>query len=168
MLVLVGAAHAASAAAFMEAGRPTRAAQQAVAVLADASAEGLQPQDYDSQRLTQAVLEAAQGAALDARAAERLDGALTAALHRYLGDLHSGRIDPHQVHADFKVASPERIDLESYLAAALDNPQLADALRAAAPHIPLYASLRAAWRNTGAWLTTLLGPHPCPHCPSAG
>ena len=144
MLVLVGAAHAASAAAFMEAGRPTRAAQQAVAVLADASAEGLQPQDYDSQWLAQAVLEAAQGAALDARAAERLDCALTAALHRYLGDLHSGRIDPHQVHADFKVASPERIDPERYLAAALDNPQLADALRAAAPHIPLYASLRAA------------------------
>ena len=144
LLVLVGAAQAASAAAFIEAGRPTRVAQQAVAVLADASADGLQPQDYDSQRLTQAVLNATQGPALDARAAERLDGALTAALHRYLGDLHSGRIDPHKVHADFTVASPERLDPESYLAAALDSPQLADALRAAAPHVPLYASLRAA------------------------
>ena len=144
LLALACAAHAANAAAFVEAGRPTRAAQQAVAVLADAGAEGLLPQDYDAPRLAQAVADATQGAALDARAAAHLDGALTAALHRYLGDLHSGRIDPRQVHADFTVVPPERIDPVSHLDAALDSPQLADALHTAAPHIPLYASLRTA------------------------
>ena len=144
LLVLAGAAHMASAAAFIEAGRPTQAAQQAVAVLTDAGAEGLLPQDYDAPRLAQAVLNSAQGAALDAGAAEQLDDALTAALHRYLGDLHSGRMDPRQVHADFTVTPPERIDLQSHLAAALDSPQLADALRAAAPQLPLYATLRTA------------------------
>ena len=144
LLALAVAAHAASATALLEAGRPTRAAQQAVAVLADAGADGLLRQDYDAPRLAQAVMVAAQGAALDAHAADQLDNALTAALHRYLGDLHSGRVDPQQVHADFTVATPARIDPESFLTAALDSPQPADALRAAAPHIPLYASLRAA------------------------
>lgn len=161
LLALAGAAHAANAAAFVEAGRPTHAAQQAVAVLADAGAEGLLPQDYDAPRLAQAVQNAAQGAALDDRTAEQLDSALTAALHRYLSDLHSGRIDPRQVHADFTVAPPEHIDPVGYLSAALDRPQLADALRAAAPHIPLYASLRAALAqyrglaNHPAWATPL-------------
>ncbi len=161
LLALAGAAHAASAAAFIEAGRPTRAAQQVLTVLADAGAEGLLPQDYNAQRLAQAVQEAAQGAALDSPAAETLDSALTTAVHRYLDDLHSGRVDPRKVHADFTVASPARIDPESYLAAALDSPQPADALRAAAPHVPLYASLRAAlaqYRGLGdhpAWGTPL-------------
>ncbi len=161
LLAMVGAAHAASAAAFMEAGRPTSAAQEAVAVLLDAETEGLLPQDYDAPGLAQAVLQATQGAALDAPAAEQLDSALTAALHRYLGDLHSGRVDPRQVHANFTVAPPERIDPESYLTAALNSPQLAPALRAAAPPIPLYASLRAAlaqYRGLGdhlAWATPL-------------
>ena len=161
LLVLVGAFHAANAAAFMEAGRPTRVAQQAVAVLADAGAEGLLPADYDAQRLAQAVMNAAQGAALDPDSAEQLDGALTAALYRYLRDLHSGRIDPRQVHADFTVTPSERTDLVSYLDTALDNPQLADALRTAAPHMPLYASLRTALAqyrglvNHPAWATPL-------------
>ena len=144
LLALAGAAHTACAAAFMEAGRPTLAAQQAVAVLSDAAAEGLLPQDYNAQRLAQAVHGANQGAPLDASTAAQMDSDLTAALHRYLGDLHSGRIDPRQVHADFKVQPLERIDPVTYLGTALDSPQLADALRAAAPHLPLYASLRDA------------------------
>ena len=144
LLVLAGAAHMASAAAFIEAGRPTLAAHQAVKVLSDAGAEGLLPQDYNAQRLAQAVNGANQGAPLDASTAAQLDSALTAALHRYLGDLHSGRVDPRQVHADFKIESLERIDPVAYLGTALDSPQLADALRAAAPRLPLYASLRDA------------------------
>ena len=161
LLVLVGATHAANAAVFTEAGRPTRAAQQAVAVLADAAAEGLRPEDYDAQRLAQAMLDAAQGKALDARTAEQLDNSLTAALYRYLRDLHLGRIDPRQVHADFTLAPPEHLDPVSYLDRALDSPQLADALRAAAPHIPIYARLRTALAqyralvNHPAWATPL-------------
>jgi len=161
LLTLVGTAHATSTAAFIEAGRPTRVAQQAVAVLADAAAEGLLPEDYDAQRLTQAVLDATQGTALDTRTAEQLADSLTAALYRYLRDLHSGRIDPRQVHADFTVIPPERIDPVSYLDKALDSPRFADTLRAAAPHIPIYASLRTALSqyrgllNHPAWATPL-------------
>jgi murein L,D-transpeptidase YcbB/YkuD len=142
-LLLLSAAHAARAGALVDAGRPTRAAQQAVAVLADASAEGLLPQDYDAPGLAQAVAQAIRGPALAPDAAARLEDALTAALHRYLGDLHLGRVDPRTIHADFTVDLPERIDPASYLSAALASPNPADVLRAGAPRIPLYADLRA-------------------------
>lgn len=144
LLVLAGAAQTSGAAPFLEAGRPTSAAHQAVAVLADASAEGLLPQDYNAQKLAQAVRDADQGAPLGAGTAEQLDAALTTALHRYLGDLHSGRIDPHQVHADFTVQPLKRFDPVTYLDTALDSPQFAQAMRSAAPLLPLYANLRNA------------------------
>ncbi len=135
---------AAMAGAFVDAGRPTPAAWQAVQVLADAGAEGLLPQDYDAQTLSSAVASAAQGPALDDLAAATLDKALTTALRRYLTDLHAGRIDPRQVQANFSVSPSQPFDSDAALQAALSTPHLAEALRAAAPRVPLYAHLRSA------------------------
>ncbi|MDY0105905.1 MAG: L,D-transpeptidase family protein [Giesbergeria sp.] len=152
---------AAMAGAFVDAGRPTPAAWQATEVLADAGAEGLLPQDYDAGALTLAVTGAAQGPALDEAAAAGLETALTTALHRYLTDLHTGRIDPRHIQANFTASPPPPFDPAATLQAALTAPHLADALRAAAPRIPLYAQLRAALAHyrtlTGhpAWATPL-------------
>ncbi len=145
-LVLAAAGPGAGAAVFFtEAGRPTAAAQQAVAVLAGAAAEGLLAQDYQAAPLARAVQRAAQDAPLDTDAAAQLDNALTFALHRYLGDLHAGRIDPRTVQADFSATPMVRTEPAVLLAAALAGPQpLADGLRAAAPQVPLYARLRSA------------------------
>ena len=84
-----------------------------------------------------------RGPALDAVAATRLDDALTAAMQRYLGDLHTGRVNPRQIHAAFSMPAPDRIDAATYLREALAGGRLADAVRAAAPQVPLYAALRA-------------------------
>jgi len=135
---------AALAGAFVDAGRPTPAAWQATEVLADAEAEGLRPQDYDAMPLARAVAAAAQGPALDGAQSARLDAALTTALHRYLADLHTGRVDPRQIQADFTASPPQPFDPDAALQAALAAPRLADALRAAAPRVPLYAGLRTA------------------------
>lgn len=143
--VLAAAGAGAGAAAFTEAGRPTAAAQQAVAVLADAAAEGLLAQDYQAAPLAQAVQRATQNAPLVADAAAQFDIALTFALHRYLGDLHAGRIDPRTVQADFSATPMARTEPAVLLAAALAGTQpLSDGLRAAAPQVPLYAQLRSA------------------------
>lgn len=160
-LLWATASAATAAPPWLDEGRPTDAARQAVAQLASAADDGLQPEDYDAVPLAQALDAAAQGPALDPVAASRLDQALTAAVHRYLGDLHSGRVDPRQVHADFSLPAPDRIEPASYLDAAPAGPRLADALQAAAPHVPLYAALRAelaryrALAGHPAWATPL-------------
>ena len=134
---------AACAGVFLDGGRPTPAARQATEVLADAGAEGLVPEDYDAETLALAVASAAQGPALADPQAEQLDAALTTALHRYLADLHTGRIDPRPIRAEFTALPARDFDPAAYLKAALAAPHFADALRAAAPRVPLYASLRA-------------------------
>jgi len=165
-LWLCSLGQAAVAGAFIDAGRPTPAAWQAAEVLADAGTEGLLPQDYDAEPLARAVAGAAQGPALDEAQATRLNTALTNALHRYLTDLHAGRIDPRQIQAEFTASPAQPFDPAATLQAALAAPRLAEALRAAAPRIPLYAHLRTAlahYRTLAghpAWATPL---PPLPH-----
>jgi len=151
----------AGAAPWLVDGRPAPAAQQAVDILAAAATEGLQPDDYHATRLAQAVASAARGPALGPDAAQQLEDALTAALQRYLGDLRSGRIDPRQIQQNYTQPAAPRIDATTALQQALAAPSLADAVRAAAPQVPLYASLRtelARYRALGApaaWATPL-------------
>jgi len=125
-------------------GKPTPAAQQAVAALVNAPADGLDAEDYDANMLRDAVAKAANGPALPPEAAERLDGALTAAMQRYLSDLHRGRVDPRKVHANFNIAEEKPFDPDSYLRAALAANRLPAAIREAAPTFPLYGTLRDA------------------------
>lgn len=126
------------------AGRPIAQARQAIAILQAAPADGLDPADYQADPLSRALAQAEQAPEWPAPALRQLDQALTEAMQRYLADLHSGRIDPRRVHADFSVASPGRIDAPAYLRAALARDRLADAVREAAPALPQYARLRAA------------------------
>jgi len=143
-LLLWTAAMAATASPlWLDQGRPTDAARQAVAVLASAADDGLQPEDYDAAPLAQALDQAARGPGLDAVAATRLDDALSAAVRRFLSDLHSGRVAPRRIRGGAALPEPHRIDSASYLSAALAGPWLTQALLAAAPPIPLYARLRA-------------------------
>jgi murein L,D-transpeptidase YcbB/YkuD len=157
----LAAAAPAGAAPWLVDGRPAPAAHQAVDILTAAATEGLQPEDYHTAALAQAVADAANGPALGSDAAQRLEDALTAALQRYLGDLRSGRIDPRQIHQNYTPPAPARIDAATALQEALTAPTLADAVRAAAPQVPLYASLRnelSRYRALGspaAWATPL-------------
>ncbi len=121
--------------------RPGAQARQAVALLADAAADGLDPADYGAASLERALAAADAGADAGARAG--LDATLTAAMQRFLTDLHRGRIDPRQVHANFRVP-PRAFDAAGTLRAALAAQRLPEAVRAAAPHLQPYANLRTA------------------------
>ena len=143
-------------------GRPAPAAQQAVNMLAAAAAEGLQPEDYQAAWLAQAVAGAAQGPALGADAALQLEDALTTSVQSYLSDLRSGRIDPRQIHQNYTpTALPVSAPATAVQEAIAPPPALADAVRAATPKVPLYASLRGelaryrALGNPAAWDTPL-------------
>ena len=156
-------------------GRPAPAAQQAVNMLAAAAAEGLQPEDYQAAWLAQAVAGAAQGPALGADAALQLEDALTTAVQSYLSDLRSGRIDPRQIHQNYTpTALPVSAPATAVQEAIAPPPALADAVRAATPKVPLYASLRGelaryrALGNPAAWDKPLPpGTSPCRRCQAA-
>ncbi|NSX03199.1 L,D-transpeptidase family protein [Cupriavidus gilardii] len=125
-------------------GKPTQAALQAVSALVDAPADGLEPEDYDADTLRRSIAQAANGPALPPEAVDRLDGALTAAMHRYLSDLHKGRVDPRKVQANFTMTEEKPFDPDSYLRAAVQANRLPAAIREAAPSFPLYGTLREA------------------------
>lgn len=134
---LIGAAQAA----------PTFDAQQAgaaVALLADAASHGLNAADYGMPGLGRAVETAADMPASTPEAAQRLDAALTAAMQRYLQDLHDGRVTPAQLDQRFPSARREAFDAAQVLAAALESNDLAQAVRSAVPALPQYERLRAA------------------------
>jgi murein L,D-transpeptidase YcbB/YkuD len=140
--VLLLGAHLAAAAQeslWFQQGAPKPAALQALALLAAAPEDGLDPQDYDAAALTEALTHAALP-----ESAAGIDARLTAAMQRYLGDLHGGRIDPRKVHAEFDLAPPSPFDPAAYLQAALAGQRLPQAAHEAAPALGLYTGLRRA------------------------
>lgn len=143
------------AAPWLTEGRPIARAHEAVEILADAASEGLKPEDYSATALAQAISTAAQGAVLHEATARQLEDALSAALQRYLSDLHSGRVDPRAVHQDYSLPAPTRTDPAQLLQQALAAPSLHAGVRAAAPQLPQYAQLRSALAQYRA-----LGAHP--------
>jgi murein L,D-transpeptidase YcbB/YkuD len=144
----------AQALSWFDGDRPSAQAREAVALLADAAADGLEPADYGVATLGRALAAADAGSVPDAAARARLDAALTTAVQRFLTDLHRGRIDPRQVHVKFSM--PRRtFDAAGALNAALATQRLNESVRAAAPQLQVYASLRAALAEYRA-----LGAHP--------
>ena len=75
-------------------GRPNASARDALRLLAEAGADGLAPRDYRAAELgaQAAAAAAAPGAAVLPQPAFERD--LSAAMRRYLHDIHLGRVDP--------------------------------------------------------------------------
>jgi murein L,D-transpeptidase YcbB/YkuD len=122
-------------------GQPRPAAQQAIALLTAAETHGLVADDYDATGLAQAIERAAAGGE---PAPAALDEALTAAVLRYLHDLHFGRIDPAAVHQHFARPARQDFDLRLLLDEALVRQRLPELARGLAPQLPAYERLRAA------------------------
>ena len=152
---------------FNAAGEPLPQARSALAWLADAASHGLEPQDYDAAGLAQRF---AQPAATPS-AAEATDLALTRACERFLADLHRGRVDPRLLRQNYNGGRPDAFDPAQVLRAALQRQDLAGAVAAAVPQLPLYGKLRAAlarYRSlegeSSAWAGRL---PPLPHPPKS-
>ncbi|WP_454731359.1 MULTISPECIES: L,D-transpeptidase family protein [Cupriavidus] len=157
---------AAEAGLWFAQGRPVAEAQQAVDSLADAAADGLEPDDYGAAALRRALAQAQDGPPLAPDAAAGLDRALTAAMERYLADLHGGRIDPRQIHENFSGAADARFDAAAYLRAAVAAHRLPEAVRQAAPSFPLYGALRDALARYRALAASPAWQAPLPPLPA--
>jgi L,D-transpeptidase YcbB len=158
LVVPMTVARATAAPLWFADGRPDAGAREALQVLLDARAEGLEPADYDAAALAAAFDAAARGrVAADEQA--RLDQALTAALRRYVTDLQQGRVDPRDVHSRFPPQRRPQPDLDSLLRDAVAARRVGALLHGAEPRLPMYAALRdalaryralgdpAAWRS---------------------
>ena len=129
---------------WFEAGRPTPDAMHAAQVLAAAAEHGLDPADYAGRALQSRLAPPAPAPAAGGAAQRELGTALTAGLQRYVDDLQRGRVDPRQLHAQFDVPRPPTGDTLGLLGAAIAARRLPQALREAAPRLPMYEGLRRA------------------------
>ena len=133
------------------AGRPTRPARDALALLADAAADGLDPRDYRADKLMPKTHAVGTGAG-DAGAAVAFDTALSRAVLRYLRELRSGRIDPRSIGFRVPPRSREH-DWAAVLGAALAADRIDAAAQQARPALQQYGALRALlarWRAIAA------------------
>jgi murein L,D-transpeptidase YcbB/YkuD len=143
LALLSHAALAVEPLAWFSEGRPSVQAQQAVALLADAATHGLDPADYDAERLAQAADDLARRSPVDSTARATFEDRLTAAMTRYLGDLHYGRVAPDELPRGYALMRSD-FDPEAVLRRALATGRLADAAREAAPRLAQYERLREA------------------------
>ncbi|MDC8759759.1 L,D-transpeptidase family protein [Janthinobacterium fluminis] len=147
LLAAGGNAGANEAANWFADGRPNAAARQAVQLLQAAGGDGLDPGDYRADALALALGNAASGAAPLPEAAQAgLSADLSRAMEHLVSDLHFGRVNPRDIHAAFDIPK-KQLDPASYIRLAVAGNTLPAAVRAAAPQLPLYTSLRQALRH---------------------
>jgi murein L,D-transpeptidase YcbB/YkuD len=125
------------------AGRPNEAAREALALLAAARDDGLEPGDYRAAALAvdAARLDAAGGHLPQTQLAT-FEAALGAAVLRFMRDLHAGRQAPRA--AGFALPAHATHDFDTLLRAALSARRLTAAVAELRPSFAQYASLRAA------------------------
>ncbi|MCM8593869.1 murein L,D-transpeptidase [Accumulibacter sp.] len=125
-------------------GRPTPAAQQVVDLLLAATADGLDPRDYQARALAEAIARASGEAELAADALSSLDEALTGALRSYLDDRRFGRVDPRQVGANYAPPHRDLNEADSLLASIAGNRSADETAGGLTEALPEYSQLRTA------------------------
>lgn len=160
------AARASEQAAWFDGNRPTTSALEAVEILTAAASHGLEPKDYDADGLARAMARAAQGP-LDAATIARLEQTLTAAMERYLADVHGGRIAAQQL--PYGRTAPQRnpFDSAAYLQEARFRGRLREAAEDAAPRLSQYQQLRFALASYRALIDDPAWNTPLPSLPPA-
>jgi L,D-transpeptidase YcbB len=154
-LLLPAAARSAEVVSWFDAGRPTAQAHEAVELLSSADSHGLRPSDYDAPDLAARLHRVRQGEVRDASVLAQLDRHLTAAMVRYLDDLHQGRIGELQLPSNNGLPPRAPFDSVAYLRAAVAAGRLRAAAQEAAPRFVQYEHLRTALARYGE-----LGDHP--------
>jgi murein L,D-transpeptidase YcbB/YkuD len=124
---------------WLEDGRPTEQAAEAVRVLLGADALGLAATDYDAFQLeaTRRSLAEREGGTPDARA--RFDVALSVGLLRHVADVHGGRVNPN-LSFGFDL-DPKPLDLAPLVAAAVRMGRVAELIPAVSPPFVQHALL---------------------------
>jgi L,D-transpeptidase YcbB len=142
------------------AGRLNADGREALALMAGAATDGLDPGSYDAASLQAAA--ARLGAASTPKDIAAFDAVLGAAMRRYLRQLHAGRVDPRTV--GFRVAPHPPEDVGAMLDDAVTSHRVATLSDDLAPSLPLYRELRAALATyRGLAANPALAPPPLPN-----
>ena len=117
---------------WLEAGRPTKQAHDAIDVLREADKKGLDPRDYDVEFLDGQwrALSAGRGSAEDLA---RFDVALSVALVRNISDLHIGKVNPKNLAFGFDI-DPKKYDLAELVSGAIRDDRIPQVVAEAEPH----------------------------------
>ena len=115
-----------------------------LALLSNAAAQGLNPDDYSVNTLQQKLPlvqllkpESFVDLAL-------FDTALTVSLTRYLHDLHYGRVNPHSLNFNLKLRTQKTLDLPKLIQTALLEGNVSQLASKVEPNLPHYQKLRSA------------------------
>ena len=133
----------ATAQTWFQQGVPTPAAQVALAWLEGAEEHGLLPEDYAAAQIAE-VQRRARHTPLTPAAAARWEEALQQAVRQYLMDLHGGRVDPRDIHHNYRAGRGQDFDADAVLRSALEAGHMQQAEDKALPQTPLYGWLRQA------------------------
>ena len=126
-----------------EAGKPTQAADDAIAAMSTAPEDGLDTLDYSGARLDSVSKALAAATTRTPVDVGRFDLAVSLAFLRYVGDLHTGRVDPAK--AGFKLeAAIDRHDVPSLVRSALADGSLPQLVLTQRPTLVIYSRLKEA------------------------
>jgi murein L,D-transpeptidase YcbB/YkuD len=139
-------------------GRVTKAAHEAMRLLRDASADGLNPDDYGARKLLSMGATLDAGPSSPALARAMFDTALSEAVLLYLRHLHLGRIDPRTLGWRLTVPAHEH-HFVGLLRNALDENRFAETAAGLAPALAQYRDLRATLARYRL-LASARGPEP--------
>jgi murein L,D-transpeptidase YcbB/YkuD len=128
------------------AGRPTGEAHEALALLSSATADALDPADYEAPALAGEARALEHAASPPASSAARFDTRLSEATLRYLKHLHNGRIDPRAI--GFRMTAPrDEHDFAGLLRAAIAAHRVRHLATELTPPLVVYRNLREMLRR---------------------
>lgn len=116
----------------------------ALKLLRNASADGLDPLDYDTEVLTNDFKMALAMPRNAITELAKFDTALSIALIRFINDLHHGRVKPRQLNYPSQFGSKQSIDSANLIKQAISAGTLAQLAETAAPRIRQYQQLKKA------------------------
>ena len=121
---------------------PTSTAREALAILTDAAAEGLDPADYRAAELSALGARLAQGAPPAVSEAAAFDASMSLSMLRYLRQFHRGRVDPREI--GFLISlPPDEHDYAALLGDAARTGRLKEAIESITPPLVQYRALRS-------------------------
>jgi len=124
-------------------GRPSRQAYEALMLLRDAQADGLDPSDYRHDALDRLVATSTSVSRPPCGDLVRFDVALSRAMLRYLRHVHLGRIDPRAIGFRLKIRDEGR-DFATRLRFARAHGRIAETAAGLRPQLAQYEALRTA------------------------
>lgn len=116
----------------------------ALKLLRNASADGLDPLDYDTEVLTNDFKMALAMPRNAITELTKFDTALSIALVRFINDLHHGRVKPRQLNYPSQFGNKQNIDSANLIKQAISAGTLAQLAETAAPRIRQYQQLKKA------------------------